>query len=232
ILTFPSLARRVPRRFWAIPFAVLAAGYFAYLGAGKGMLGGLRQYAERWQHNDSLFRVLLGILEAIHPTQPLKAMIAWLQARIDAPDFIDFLYHYAYPVYLARLASGLLLLAFALYLVRIRVEPIRGAFLILAGGLLLSPTVHPWYVLYLAPFLVLNPSRGWILFTGLVSLSYLDPAPVGEGVDRMSWIRWVEYLPLVLLLVVDALRARRGEAVGLFRLPPSPVPRSDTGAVT
>lgn len=230
ILTFPVLARKVPRRFWAIPFAVLTAGYFVYLGAGMGALGGLRQYAERWQHNDSLFRVLLGILEAIHPTEPLKAMIAWLQARIDAPDLIDLLYHYVYPVYLARLASALLLLAFASYLVRIRVEPIRGAFLILAGGLLLSPTVHPWYVLYLMPFLVLIPSRGWILFSGLVSLSYLDPSPVGEGAGRMSWIRWVEYLPLYLLLVVDALRARRGGPVGLFRQAAWPLLRPDTVA--
>ncbi|HEV8376069.1 MAG TPA: glycosyltransferase 87 family protein [Candidatus Polarisedimenticolia bacterium] len=219
VLAFPPLARGVPRRFWAVPFVVVSVSYLPYLGAGKALVGGLREYAERWQHNDSLFRVLLGLLEAIRPTEPLKRLIAWLQTRLDAPALIDLLYRYAYPVYLARLLVALLLVALSFWIARRGVAPISGAFLVLSSGLLLSPTVHPWYVLWLVPFLVFIPSRGWILFTGLVSLSYLDPGPVGAAGHGMDWVRWAEYLPLFALLVVDGLRARQGRPSTLFDLP-------------
>ena len=86
--------------------------------------------------------------------------------------------------------------------------------------LLLSPTVHPWYLLWLTPFLPYFPSRAWILFTGLVPLSYLDPGPVGEGVRAFDWIQWAEYLPFFALLILDMIRARRGAAATLFGMAP------------
>ena len=219
VLVFPVLATRVRRRFWAIPFVVLGLAYLPYLGAGRALFSGLRQYAERWQHNDSLFRILLGLLEWLQPTPWLKSGIAWLQERCGFPPWIDLLYRYAYPVYLARITVVVGLAVLALRLAQKRVAPIRGAFLLLGSGLLLSPTVHPWYALWLVPFLVFIPSRAWILFTGLVSLSYLDPGPVGGSADGHEWVRWIEYLPFLSLLAVDYLRARRGKPATLYRLP-------------
>lgn len=42
----------------------------------------------------------------------------------------------------------------------------------LGAGLLLSPTLHPWYVLWILPFACLRGSPPWILLSGTVFLGY------------------------------------------------------------
>jgi len=117
------------------------------------------------------------------------------------------------------------LLAAALFLARKRVPPLRGAFLLLALTLLLSPTVHPWYLLWIMPFLPFFPSRAWLLLTGLIPLSYLDSAPVAPVASgALQWVRAIEYLPFYALLLFDWARFRRASATSGSALvsPPEP----------
>jgi hypothetical protein len=107
----------------------------------------------------------------------------------------------------------------ALWLGWRKVPPLRGCYWMLGLMIVLSPTVHPWYLLWMVPFLVFFPSRAWILLTGLVTLSYLEPGPVVPGVTTYDWVQWVEYLPFFTLLIWDGIRARRPEASTLFGLP-------------
>jgi Glycosyltransferase family 87 len=217
LLAFPILARRVRRRHWLLAVLALAAVYLPYASAGSALFRGLREYAERWQHNDSLFTLLLAGLDLLHPTPALKQGIAWLQRLLDDPAWIGVLYSYAYPVYLARILAFLLAVSLAVTLAWRRADPVRGTFLLIAGVLLLSPTVHPWYLLWIAPFLALCPSRAWVLLSGLAPLSYLDPGPMVGGHAGISWVRWAEYLPFFALLLADAVASRRrGGAVTLF----------------
>jgi alpha-1,6-mannosyltransferase len=69
--------------------------------------------------------------------------------------------------------------------------------------LLVPSTIHPWYVVWLIPFLVVLPYPGWWYLTGAVGLSYIgytvDPARVP------GWALVVEYLP-AYLGVLFALR--------------------------
>jgi len=220
LLTFPVLLRRVRPRVWAaVPLLVVAATYVPYAGAGAALFAGLREYAERWQHNDSLFTPILRCVERLQPTSILKEGIARLHAVLDYPVWMEPFYHYAYPVYLTRLLCFGTLLALACVLAWRRIEPIRGVFLLLAAVLLLSPTVYPWYLLWIVPFLAIFPNRAWILLTGLVSLSYLDPLPVTSASVGRSWIRAIEYLPFFTLLLYDAVVShRRGRGVTLFDL--------------
>jgi hypothetical protein len=89
----------------------------------------------------------------------------------------------------------------------------KAAALAAGAYLLLVPTsMHPWYVMWMVPFLAITPSPAWLYFSGAVTLSYLkyvvEPAP-------FPWWAWVaEYVPLYALLGVTAsrTRARRGEA--------------------
>ncbi|HEV8335795.1 MAG TPA: glycosyltransferase 87 family protein [Candidatus Polarisedimenticolia bacterium] len=218
-LAFPVLLRRVPARFRIVPFALFGTVYLPYAGAGAALFGGLRAYAERWRHNDSLFALILAALEFLDPTEVLKAGVGWLHELFSYPRWMLPMYTYAYPAYCARLVALGLVAALALVLVRKKADPIRGTFMILGWALLLSPTVHPWYLLWIAPFLVLRPNPAWILLTGLVPLSYLDPAPVAEGIPRPLWIRLVEYVPFFILLVTGAaISYRRRDPVTLFGL--------------
>jgi hypothetical protein len=73
--------------------------------------------------------------------------------------------------------------------------------------LLLVPTaMHPWYVVWIVPFLCLAPSLAWLYFSGAVSLSYVAflvwPAPLP------AWAWLAQYGPLVGLLAVEAWRSR------------------------
>jgi hypothetical protein len=96
---------------------------------------------------------------------------------------------------------------------------LRLAPLPLGAYLLLTPTVHPWYVTILIPFLpFLLPQEGenspvrrfvWPLLylsigVAFSYLTYLDP----ENLREYAQVRWVEYIPLFGLL---------GWAVGFVR---------------
>jgi hypothetical protein len=82
----------------------------------------------------------------------------------------------------------------------------------LAAGaylLLVPASMHPWYVMWMVPFLAVTRSPAWLYFSGAVTLSYLkyvvEPAP-------FPWWAWAaEYVPLYALLSVAGWRmvARR-----------------------
>jgi hypothetical protein len=62
--------------------------------------------------------------------------------------------------------------------------------------LLVPSTIHPWYVVWLIPFLVVLPGPGWWYLTASVALSYL--AYTGGPVGVPGWVRVAEYLPAYL----------------------------------
>jgi hypothetical protein len=79
--------------------------------------------------------------------------------------------------------------------------------------LALVPTaMHPWYVVWMVPFLCLVPSPAWLYFSGAVSLSYVaflvSPAPLP------AWAWLAQYGPLYALLAAAAWRSRTGRPAG------------------
>lgn len=48
----------------------------------------------------------------------------------------------------------------------------RALFWTVGAALLLTPTLHPWYLLWILPFAALRIRPGWLLFTGTAFLSY------------------------------------------------------------
>ncbi|GJM20973.1 MAG: hypothetical protein DHS20C15_08880 [Planctomycetota bacterium] len=82
------------------------------------------------------------------------------------------------------------------------------AALLLAVMLLLLPTLHPWYLMLLLPFLVLFPWWGWLAFTltsALTWLALLELRRSGQWVE-WPWLRLPEYAPLALWLSWRAAR--------------------------
>ncbi|HSE96092.1 MAG TPA: glycosyltransferase 87 family protein, partial [Methylomirabilota bacterium] len=79
--------------------------------------------------------------------------------------------------------------------------------------LALVPTaMHPWYVVWMVPFLCVVPSPAWLYFSGAVSLSYVAflvwPAPLP------AWAWLAQYGPLYALLAAAAWRSRTGRRAG------------------
>lgn len=72
----------------------------------------------------------------------------------------------------ARVAVAALVLAVVLQSVRNRWSLERAAFWIIGAILVVSPTVHPWYLLWMVPLAALRPSRAWLYLSGSVLMAY------------------------------------------------------------
>jgi len=174
---------------WAAGLLVLS--YLPFAGAGARLFSGAGEYARRWSFNYSVFGAL-----------------SWAQSRLlaDADGL---------PVSPARLLVALAIIAYAITAVR-GVVPSDAAGVmrvsrnVLAVCLLLAPTVDPWYVCWLLPFLAVAPSAGLLVFAVTCNLSYLyyvhQTFPV--------WIPVTEYAPVCLTLMAEGVRARRAAIIG------------------
>jgi len=180
ILCAAFLAQEIRGRktIFAIQVALcLIAVTLPFVGAGSRLFASLIWYGEGWEKNAGLFRLIRLALSAF------------------APD----------PRMPTRIVAGTLLLALLIYLVWCRIhagdlpQVIPKCLLILAGFLLVSPVVYPWYVCWTVPFLCFVPWRSWLLFTGLVVLSTLHNA---RG-HQPGWVVLVEYIPFLAGLAVE-----------------------------
>ena len=72
---------------------------------------------------------------------------------------------------------------------------LRLIYITLATFIVLTPTLHPWYVLWLVPFLIFYRNPAWIAFTLLVVLSYqvLIRYEIDGVWEDLSWVRWLEF---------------------------------------
>jgi len=213
VLMAPLLRSIRARTLLLVPI-LFAAAYWPFRAAGPRLLAGLRAFADRWLANESLFALIYAAIDRLGPTPRLKSVIAWVRKCVPRTGGLDLLYPYLYPLDLAKGVCALALLAYAVVLWRRRTDPLRGCFLLTAAVLLLSPTAHPWYFLWVLPWLCLFPSRAFILLTGLVSLAYVNLGAAGRATEPYPWIRLAEYAPFYVLLGADWLRgALRGRSV-------------------
>lgn len=105
-------------------------------------------------------------------------------------------------------ATALLLAALGLLAWRVA-DAVRAGALAVAAWLLLSPSVLPWYSLWLLPFAVLGAGAWTTAFSLSAALAYLVYAGlVPGGAWQVGWgVRAVEYgLPLVVALLESRRR--------------------------
>jgi hypothetical protein len=118
---------------------------------------------------------------------------------------------------ISKVIAATIFAAVAITICRSDMPPLKGAMWLIGSALLLTSTLHPWYLLWLLPFLCLYPQRAWILFTGFVMLSYhVVIRYAAEGVwEESPWIKLAIYAPFLALLLVDAWRGHRTRAAVL-----------------
>jgi len=131
-----------------------------------------------------------------------------------------------------RLAAGVIVGGVVTWATWRRFSVERSLFWILGAGLLLSPTIHPWYLLWILPFAALRSSGPWILLSGLVFLGYWGLGTFQEtGVwPQPGWLRLLVWGPPVAWItlqgaggIVDRLRRPAGsEQAADSGEPPAP----------
>lgn len=112
------------------------------------------------------------------------------------------------------LVAAAAVLGTALYAARRRFSLERAMLWIVGAGLLMSPTVHPWYALWTLPAAALRGSRPFLLLSGLAFLGYwgLASHQAGNGWPQPTWTLVAIWLPVWALLLTEAAKGVRRRA--------------------
>ena len=144
----PGSLRRV-----ASVLALVLLGFGPVLllrGGGAGLMQGFEQYALRWEASSLVHR--------------------WLEGAFDLLFVAD--ETWTDPRRLARGVAATAWLAFAVHtVVRVR-DPAHGVGRLVGAWLVLSPTLHPWYLAWILPFLALRASAAWSWLVLVAPLLY------------------------------------------------------------
>jgi hypothetical protein len=191
-----------------VPFALGAGWGLTGPLDGEGVFGAIRIYGAFWKFNGSVYPALETVLSVlVGPAAALpKANAAvpfWIAKIVTAAMLVGVL---ATVWWIGRRPSDDLTL-------------LRRALIPLVAYLILTTTVHPWYVTLIVPLL---PFLSWekgeskaarlylsaaLYFTAAVSLSYLNyQAP--DTVREYPVVRLLEYVPTYVLLIVAAWSTR------------------------
>ena len=182
-----------------LPFGLTAGWGLTGEATGTGLFGAARVYGSRFSFNSGPY--------------------LWLERQLDGVGVID-----------AGIAARGLVVAVMLgviagvWLRSRRTDSPNAALRLIAvpiaAYVLLTPILHPWYLLLLVavlPFLTPRPSEGkrrwvlvapWIYLSGALVLSYLtylDPLRFAE----IEWVRTVEWYPTIALLLLATVWATR-----------------------
>ncbi len=200
-LLWAPLLWRVGRWRVILP-ALLVIGvlYLPFLSAGRNLFSGVGMYSRYWTFNYGAFGLLSALQHALLPglaqlpLNPLRGLVTVIMI--------------GYALFAAkqcRLSDPLNVLA--------------AAGNTLAVCLLLSPTIDPWYVCWLLPFLCFTLNPGLLLWTVTCLLSYLYYA---HGTFPV-WIPLAEYLPVALILlgqwIVQKRRHRQTMPIAMHEAP-------------
>ena len=191
LLPAPLILRRLPRRAWIVFAAILTLLYAPFwLQGSTADLAGLRAMAGEWEFNSSLF----ALAQLAIPPPAARMLCATIFAAVW------------------------LCVAWRQGPAR---DPVRALLqrsaLLFAAFLLLSPTVNPWYLLWLLPSVALSPSRAGVVALAAVSLSYVTGLNLGHAhlrnFEHPAWLRPLEYGAIALAAIWDWARARASARV-------------------
>jgi hypothetical protein len=145
--------------------------------------GGLADYGRSWQGGSLVFH--------------------WIDLAVRG-------LHMPYPQWCGRGLVGLLWGAIAVGAWRAKLPVERATGLLIGAFLVLSPTLHPWYLTWALPFAILDRCRAWLVLVALAPLLYWPLAgwhARGEWVEP-AWLGLALALPFFAVLYVDRPRAR------------------------
>jgi rSAM/selenodomain-associated transferase 2 len=89
-------------------------------------------------------------------------------------------------------------------------DRLRSVYLAIGTILLFLPTLHPWYLIMIAPFMVIYPSRAWLYLMAAVIVTLpVVAVEYQSGVfQEIKILKLIEYVPFFCLLTYDFLCRR------------------------
>ena len=82
-------------------------------------------------------------------------------------------------------------------------DRLRSVYLIFCCLIVFAPTVHPWYLVLIAPFMVFFPSSAWLYLQAAVVFTFPVMAiDYQTGIFKeIHWLKSIEYVPFYALLI-------------------------------
>ena len=184
----PRALGRLGRRGSAALAAGIALCYLPFLSAGTNLVRSLWEYGSRWRWYDSIFALLDGLAGALSLGERATAGLIALDHRTYGTAWRDVVragYPLATDEMFARVATILLFAALVIGLAWRRIPFTQTALCLTLAFAWLTPSLHPWYLLWVVPWLPLHWSRGGLALTLLVPFSYASflSGPTAAG----SW---------------------------------------------
>lgn len=179
-----------PRAPLMLTIGVVAAGYALFMTDGTDLFRGLQTYALKWRFNDGVFALAYEVLR--------DHSLKWDDGAL----------------LVARQVCAFLWFGILIWALRWR-DPVRISFCLLGAYIVISPTVHPWYLIWVLPFLPLFPRPAWVVWSWTILLSYevLTGYRLTGAWEPASWALWAQYGPFFLLLALELLRGWRRASV-------------------
>jgi hypothetical protein len=186
-----------------------------YASAGARLSGSLGEYGRRWRANDGAFALIhagaTGLVAHTRFARMYELGSSPRLARVISGRDRDQIY----PDEVANLiARGTVLLAFALAVGSTMLRgrpPLDVATVAVGSFLLLTPALHPWYVLFALPLVALGASTAWLALAALVPLGYWPLAEfhAGAGWHEPLWTRALVHGVTWTLLLASTMSRNR-----------------------
>jgi hypothetical protein len=171
---------------------------------------GIISYANRWEFNGFLYKTILYIFGLI---------------GIESHKWFSFInngqievFYFTGAFYYKVIASVVILAIIIDQFKKLKmtenfkgINYLNSSFFVCATMLLLSPTLYPWYIIWLIPLLVLLPKWSWLIFTMLIQLSYyvLQNYHTNGIWEESDIILVLQYIPFYFLLIFEYLDKRK-----------------------
>jgi hypothetical protein len=213
-------------------FAVIVACALPYLLAGANLFSGMSNYAIKWRSHPFAYVVVDSGAQALFADREsanihTHAHLSWnpptvmietggqADFRLGRGEDLPTRIHLG-PDLLARAVAGALLLFFwfALVLKGRRGDPRNAMALCLLAFVMLTPTVHPWYLAWLLPLGAMRQSWAiWFFSAFGLALHQTSSAWLSQGQwVQHAWPRWTMLLALVGLGLFESRRLRSAKA--------------------
>ncbi len=169
-------------------------------------LPGLFSYLNRWEFNGASFQLIDSLFKMIHLPE-YKWMTLDLSGHSET-------FHVGTGYYYKIIAAIFFIILVFAQLNKLQatarfrtISFLQTSFVFTGAILLLTPTLYPWYIIWILPFLVFIPNISWLLFSFLIQFSYfiLKSYNVSGIWEESVWILLLEYVPFYLLLIFEYL---------------------------
>ena len=173
-------------------------------------LPGLFSYLNRWEFNGGIYQLTTSLMKLLD-VKEYQWMVQNLSGHLETFYINHALYYKVFVLFI-------LVVVLIDQLNKLRatsrfrsINFIQRSFILTAVFLLLTPTLHPWYLIWIIPFLIFIPNWSWIGFTLLIQISYFvlkDFALISEWKESL-WVLLAQYVPFYLVLIWEYLDRRR-----------------------